>query len=463
MAVLRKSFKEPLHPLISSFVASVNDDKSLISVDLEGSLAHTEMLIHCGLITTKQGEKIKNGLEHLLEKAQVNDLELVEKYEDVHMNIEKQLQELIGEEALRLHTARSRNDQVAIDMRLFVVKKIEEITNLILELLKALILISRQSMDAIMPGYTHLQPAQPIVFSHATLAFFEMFFRDLARFNDAKNRTKVSVLGAGALSGSRLPIDVKYTAQTLGFNHCFENSLDAVSDRDFIGEFLFATSLTSNHLSQLAETLIIWSSNEFNFISLPDNVTTSSSLMPQKKNADPLELIRAKSGIALGELVNFLTIIKGLPIGYNRDLQETKPTAIRVASTLSASVKVMALIIQNIKLNRERMFAASSNPELMATDLVEYLVTQGQAFREAHEAVAELVQYARETSCSLDKLNLSDYQRFSKYFDQDVFDTFDLNKSLSEKTSYGSTGFTPITQALARAEERLEQKKKDTI
>ncbi len=457
MEVLRKAFIKPLDPLISQFVSSVDDDGSLIEADLQGSLAHTEMLMHCGLITKDQGEKIKFGLNDLLERTKANDFELEAKYEDVHMNVEKRLEVLIGKDALRLHTARSRNDQVATDLRLYVGQQIDKITDYLVDLQRALLLISKHSSDIVMPGYTHLQPAQPIVFAHVALAFFEMFMRDMARLADAKKRTQVSVLGAGALSGSRLPIDPDFTAKQLGFAESFANSLDAVSDRDFIGEFLFAASLASNHLSQLAETLIIWNSNEFGYVILPDNVTTSSSLMPQKKNADPLELIRAKSGIALGELVNFLTIIKGLPIGYNRDLQETKPTAIRVATSLGLCLQVMTIMISNIELNRERMLAAASNPELMATDLVEYLVTKGLAFRDAHEAVATLVQFAREKNYTLDKLDLMDYQRSSQYFVKDVFATFDPTKSLAEKNSPGSTGFASVKTALKKAEERLQE------
>ena len=283
MEVLRKAFKKPLDPLITQFVSSIEDDKALITADIQGSLAHVAMLAHSGLISSTQAEQIKSGLNTLLKKASTNDLTLKLEFEDVHMNIEKQLEELIGQDALRLHTARSRNDQVALDLRIFIKEQIIQLTNLLIELEKALLEMADKSIEVVLPGYTHVQPAQPLSFAHVMLAFFEMFMRDLSRFADAKKRTEISPLGAGALSGSRLPINPHYTAEKLGFAGSFANSLDAVSDRDFVGEFLFAACLISTHLSQLAETLIIWSSNEYGFLSFPDNITTSSSLMPQKE------------------------------------------------------------------------------------------------------------------------------------------------------------------------------------
>lgn len=457
MEVLRKAFKQALDPLITRFVSSIEDDKALIQADLKGSIAHVAMLVKRGLISESEGDKITSGLMQMLTQAKNNKLDLKLEYEDVHMNVEKQLESLIGKDALRMHTARSRNDQVALDMRLFIIEQIEQLNKLLIELQKVLLSVAKENDNVIMPGYTHLQRAQPIVFAHAMLAFFEMFMRDISRFTDAKKRTAISPLGAGALAGSRLPIDPKFTADKLGFEEHFANSLDAVCDRDFIGEFLFAACLTSSHLSQLAETLIIWSSKEFNFISFPDNITTSSSLMPQKKNADPIELIRAKNGIALGELVNFLTVIKGLPIGYNRDLQETKPPAIRVADCLAQSLAVIALALKEMQLNKESMLAAANDPELMATDLVEYLVAKGMPFRQGHEVVAELVQLARENKVKLTQLSISQYKTASALFEDDLFDLFDPQQSLAQKTSRGSTGLTPIKEALQLASDRLQK------
>jgi argininosuccinate lyase len=455
MEVLRKAFKQPLDPLITRFVSSVEDDKALLEADLRGSLAHLEMLVHCGLISPAQGEQIKSGLMRLLDQASAGQVELKQEYEDVHMNMEKQLEKLIGEDALRLHTARSRNDQVAVDMRIFIEQNIDQLTTLLIDLQTALLDVAGRSTNTVLPGYTHLQRAQPLVFAHIMLAFFEMFKRDILRFADTRKRTTVSPLGAGALAGSKLAIDPQFTAEQLNFSGYFANSLDAVSDRDFIGEFLFVSCLVSSHLSQLAETLIIWSSKEFNFINFPDSMTTSSSLMPQKKNADPIELVRAKSGVALGELVNFLTVIKGLPIGYNRDLQETKPPAIKVAAVLSLSLPVMTLAVKAMQLNPEVMLAAARDPELMAVDLVEYLVLKGMAFREAHESVSQLVQYAREVECLLSKLDLSVYRQFSPLFAEDVFDCFNPEKSLAEKKSPGSTGITAVEQSLSQARQWL--------
>jgi len=455
MEVLRKAFKQPLDPLVTRFVSSIEDDKALITADLQGSLAHVEMLIKTGLISSDQGEEIKTGLMRLLEKAIAGQIELKIEFEDVHMNMEKQLESLIGNNALRLHTARSRNDQVALDTRIFIKQNIDQLTLLLIQLQATLLDVASKSTNMVLPGYTHLQRAQPLAFAHVMLAFFEMFKRDILRFADAKKRTTISPLGAGALAGSRLPIDPQFTAKQLGFDECFANSLDAVTDRDFIGEFLFVCCMISTHLSQLAETLLIWSSKEFDFVTFPDSITTSSSLMPQKKNADPIELVRGKSGVAVGELVNFLTIIKGLPIGYNRDLQETKPPAIKVASVLSLSLPVMTAVIKEMQLNKEVMLKAANDPELMATDLVEYLVVKGMPFREAHESVAQLVQQARELNSSLPKLDLSIYQKFAPLFADDVFDCLDPEKSLAEKNSPGSTGFSSVNGALSEAKKWL--------
>lgn len=380
--VLRHTFTKPVDETILRFVASVADDKHLLECDIKGSLAHAAMLEKCGVLTSKQAANIKRGLQQILKEG----LELKLEHEDVHMAVEKRLEEIIGADAKLLHTARSRNDQVATDLRLFVAERQKALRTELTKLCKAL--VDRADPEVIMPGYTHLQRAQPVVFGHVMLSFFEMFKRDIERLE----RPLISPLGAGALAGTAIPIDPKFTAKQLGADGVFANSIDAVSDRDFAAEFVFACSLIAVHLSQLAENLILWCTKEFNFIRLPDELTTGSSIMPQKKNPDCLELVRGKAGQSVGELVNLLVTLKALPFGYNRDLQETKPPVIRVAQTVSDSIKVCTLAIHKMTLNKDVMLQAASDEGLFATDVVEDLVANGTPFRDAHSKVAEMVR-----------------------------------------------------------------------
>ena len=450
MKVLRKAFKEQLSDVVAEFVASVGMDEAIVEADIKGSLAHVEMLKSAGLITAAQAENLTKGLNTLKEQHRQGTFTLDVQCEDVHMNVETKLGELIGADGNLLHTARSRNDQVALDMRIFILDQTTSIQAEIALLRSALIKTATDNIDVIMPGYTHLQRAQPLLFAHVLHSYVEMFGRDHQRFADSIKRTATSPLGAGALVGSGLDIKPDVSAAHLEFGNLFANSIDAVSDRDFIAEFLFAASLTAVHLSQLAETLIIWCTKEFGFISFPDALTTTSSLMPQKKNPDPIELVRGKTGAVVGELVNLLITLKGLPVGYNRDLQETKPGAIRVGADLSASLKVMTLAIAGLSVSKERTLNAASDPELFATDLVEMLVRKGVAFRSAHDAVAKLVQHARDRGVDLPSLALSDYQQFAKEFDQDVYKAFDPVQSVGAKNSPGGTSPKRVTAALKK-------------
>ncbi len=451
MKVLRKAFKQQLSDVVTEFVASAKADQAIVEADINGSLAHVEMLKKSGLVTPAQAENLQTGLNALKEKYLKGLFILDAQYEDVHMNVESKLAELIGADAKLLHTARSRNDQVALDMRLFILDKTADIEALIADLQNALIQTGVQNIDVIMPGYTHLQRAQPLLFAHVMHSYVEVFNRDKGRFGDSNKRTSVSPLGAGALVGSGLAIMPEVTAAALDFDHLFGNSIDAVSDRDFIAEFLFAASLTSVHLSQLAETLIIWCTKEFGFIQFPDDLTTTSSLMPQKKNPDPMELVRGKTGAIVGELVNVLITLKGLPVGYNRDLQETKPGAIKVSDELAACLKVMTLAIKGLKVISASTLQAASDPELFATDLVEYLVTKGVAFRAAHDAVACVVQYARDNYTPLSQLPISDYKKYAAEFDDTVYKVFDAVNSVNSKTSHGGTATQQVSAALKRA------------
>lgn len=448
MQVLRKAFKQPLNEKVTEFVACTIADAHLVKSDLKGSLAHAAMLAEEGLISPSQGANIEKGLSTLLAKAEDGTFELKVEYEDVHMNVEKQLEELIGSDALRLHTARSRNDQVALDLRLYTVDAIDTVIAGLKALQGAIVQSAKKHVDAVMPGYTHLQRAQPVLYAHAILAFHEMFNRDIARLEDAQKRTAVSPLGAGAQAGSALNINPQTVAKKLGFTQVFVNSIDAVSDRDFAAEFLMACSLTSIHLSQMAETLVIWSSQEFGFVELGDNVTTTSSLMPHKKNPDPLEITRAKSGAVIGDLVNLLITLKALPLGYNRDLQETKPPVINSATIINDALEVMKCVVDSITINVEKTLQAASDPALMTTDLVEYLVLKGVPFRQAHEKISELVQNSRDKGLSLLDIELSEYQNYSEKFEKDVFALFDPTLSVTSKKSHGSTGKALVTQAV---------------
>lgn len=439
MPVLRKAYSQALDPKISDFITSISEDTELISADVNGSIAHCRMLEKTGLLSADQAANILKGLEQLANLAGKGEFSLSAEYEDVHMNVEKKLSELIGQDALRLHTARSRNDQVALDFRLYVMAVTEAICTSIRTLQKTLQEKSAEYPKTVMPGYTHLQRAQPVFFSHAMLAFDQMLERDLERFQQARSRAAISPLGAGAQAGTSLEIEPAIVAAHLDMTATFKNSIDAVTDRDFAADFAMAAALCSTHLSQLSETLIIWNTSEFGFIRFSDSCTTSSSLMPQKKNPDPVEIVRGKTGSTVGELVNLMMTLKGLPLGYNRDLQETKGPVIRAYKTLSMCLEVMNVAIRSMTIQAECMAKAASDPELMATDIVEYLVVKGLPFRHAHETVAQVVKHSRESGASLTELPLSTLQTYSNYFNEDYFGLFDPMQSASQKTSPGGT------------------------
>lgn len=455
MQVLRHAFKQQLDPAVSEFVGCIEDDRELIDVDIKGSLSHAEMLAKIGLLSQQQFDNIKAGLLELRKQYALGHIVLKSEWEDVHMNVEQQLKSAIGADALRLHTARSRNDQVAIDMRLYTIDETNCTRQLLNKLQIALLTFAQKHSDVVIPGYTHLQRAQPLLLAHILHAFAEMFARDESRFADSLKRTAVSPLGAGALAGSSLPIDPSASAVAAGLPAVFANSVDAVSDRDFVVEFIAAAAMTAVHLSQLAETFVLWSTSEFNFISFTDAVTTASSLMPNKKNPDPLELIRGKSGRIIGELVSALTTLKALPIGYNRDLQETKPPLIHVAKTLKASIEVMIRVLSHAAPNSAAMLVAASDPYMCATDLVEYLVNKSVPFRQAHETVTALVSYCRDGNLALPDLSLAEFKQFAVEFENDVFALFEPLTSVNAKSSPGGTGCVQVALAIETALKRL--------
>jgi len=451
MQVLRKAFTQQLDQSVTTFINSVDADKALIAVDIQGSIAHATMLGQQGLLTEAQAANIVDGLKVILSEYQSGDFVLNPVFEDVHMNVEKRLEQLIGEDALRLHTARSRNDQVALDLRLFVMHQIALHKAQIMALKSALGKSAQENIAAVMPGYTHLQRAQPVLFAHAMHAFMEMLTRDYGRFEDLEKRTAVSPLGAGAQAGTGLPIDPHLSAKLLSMQSCFNNSIDAVSDRDFAAEYLFAASMCSVHLSQMAETFVIWASREFGFITFSDAVTTASSLMPQKKNPDPVEIVRGKTGGMIGALVGILSTLKGLPLGYNRDLQETKEPVIKVSQELAGSLNVMAIVIACMSVNNETTLKAAADPDMITTDLVEYLVNKSVPFRRAHEEVSALVVFAREKAVSLSALTLAELQNFSQEYGIEALALFDPLVSVTAKSSHGSTGLARVTEVVQKS------------
>ncbi|MBZ0185694.1 MAG: argininosuccinate lyase [Candidatus Obscuribacterales bacterium] len=460
MKVLRKGFTKQLDPIVTKFVSSVDDDEALIEFDIKGSLAHATMLETCGLIDSNTYEKIKSGLEQVA--SQFNSgTGLSADLEDVHMNVEEKLKDLADEAASHLHTGRSRNDQVALDLRLLVIEKCKQLKIKIKSLEKTIVESASKYNDVVMPGYTHLQRAQPVLFAHALLAFFEMLERDQSRFEETEKRASVSPLGAGALAGTSLAIDPAFSAQLLGLASTFKNSIDAISDRDFVLDFLYASSTTSIHLSQIAETLIIWMTSEFGFIKLPDSLTTASSLMPQKKNPDLLELVRSKSGTLIGELINVFVVLKGLPQGYNRDLQDTKPSIIKAFEALSSSLDVLTLVFANLVPDSDATTKAACDKSLFATDLVEYLVGKGMPFRQAHEVISVFAKQSISGGKTLGELGLDDFKQIDASFEADILGKFSPHTSIEAKTSSGSTGYRQVEKALSQAKEMLATKQSE--
>jgi argininosuccinate lyase len=437
---MRERFGRPADPFNQRFVASVEDDAKLARHDLAGSRAHAKMLRKVGLLRPAELQKILRALDQIERDLAAGRRRLDVAREDVHMNVENWLTELAGAAGARIHAARSRNDQVALDLRLYVREQIENLDRALATLCGTLVSKASAHRDWIAPGYTHLQRAQPIVFAHALLAFHDMMARDRARLADALKRVEVSPLGAGAMAGTSLPIDPASTARELGFGAVFSNSLDAVGDRDFAVEFVAATALLMTHLSQIAENLVLWSTAEFGFVELPDALCTTSSIMPQKKNPDMVELVRGKAGRVAGNLVDLLMTLKALPLGYNRDLQESKPPVFEAAETALASTHAITLAVGRMKVKRRALRAAASDPGLLATDLAEHLVRKGVPFREAHGIVARFVR---------DRAKLSSLVKYSPAFADLRARELTPEKSVRSRTSAGGAGVDPVRRRLA--------------
>jgi argininosuccinate lyase len=454
MSQIRGRFKKKADKLVDAYTTSVPFDWRLYPYDIAGSIAHARMLAKQGIIAEKDAETIVNGLTAIQREIESGEFLFKTELEDIHMNIEARLIEMVGEVGGRLHTARSRNDQVALDLRLFSREAIATTLVKLADLQRALIALAEANEKVAIPGYTHLQRAQPVLLAHHLLAYFEMLQRDTGRFLDCLKRTDVMPLGSGALAGVAYDIDREFLAKELGFKAISRNSLDAVSDRDFVLEYLAASSFCMMHLSRLAEELILWSSAEFDFVEIDEAYATGSSIMPQKKNPDVAELARGKTGRVYGSLMALLTAMKALPLAYNRDLQEDKEALFSSAETLLSTLEVFTGMLKTLKVNAKNAKRAIERGYILATDLADYLARKGKAFRTAHEAVAKLVSYAVENNKTLSQLSLTEYKKFSPLFEEDVF-SITIESSLAARDVFGGTAPKRVAEALAAAKKAL--------
>ncbi len=441
---------------VDEFGASIHFDQKMAAEDIEGSIAHAKMLGKQGIISTKESEKIVAGLKIINEELIAGKIEFDVKNEDIHMNIESLLTEKIGPVAGKLHTARSRNDQVATDFHLWVKHRLPHVLESLTELQEELLTLATTHAGTIMSGYTHLQHAQPITYGHYLLAYFEMFQRDYERFEFNQKHTDILPLGAAALAGTTFPIDREFVASELGFDSIYHNSLDAVSDRDFALEFLSNAAILMMHLSRMAEELILWSTYEFNYIELSDDFSTGSSIMPQKKNADFAELVRGKTGRSYGALMGLLTTMKSLPLAYNKDMQEDKEQVFDIMDTVLASVKVFTGMLSGLTVHKERMLATTQDDFSNATELADYLATKGVPFREAHAIVGQLVLTGIQSKTPLQKMALSDLQTVAPQIEEDIYDKLQSETAVNRRTSLGGTAVENVKKEIVRNKKILE-------
>ena len=440
----------------AAYTVSIHYDRRLYRQDIAGSMVHARMLAKQGIIDHEDADSIVDGLGRIRQEIEAGDFSWDASLEDLHMNIERRLHHLIGPAAGRLHTGRSRNDQIALDMRLYTREVVAKAIEGLRGVQGALLELGRRYQQVVMPGYTHLQRAQPVLFAHHMLAYFEMFQRDIGRLDDCRRRADVLPLGSGALAGVPYPTDREFLATELGFSSISANSMDAVSDRDFVVEFMAASALSMMHFSRMSEELILWSSGEFGFIRLSDEFTTGSSIMPQKRNPDFAELARGKTGRVYGDLMGLLTTLKGLPLTYNRDLQEDKEGFFDTVDTLQATIEVFAAMLPGLTLQTERVESLAAESGMLATDLADYLVAKGVPFREAHGIMRELCRTCDERGVGLQQLPLTDYREFSPLFEADVYE-ITAAASAAARNIPGGTAPSQVAQALAHAERILEE------
>jgi argininosuccinate lyase len=445
-------FQKPTAPNVEKFTSSIHYDQRLYPYDIEGSIAHATMLAKQNIISKDEAAKIASALKNILQDIEKSKITFNPADEDIHMAIERELIKRIGEAGGKLHSARSRNDQIVLDVRLFLRSEIKKILGLVNDLQVQLVKLAKSEIKTIMPGYTHMQKAQPVLLSHYFLAFREMFARDAQRLNDCKNRINVLPLGAAALAGTSLPIDRQLTAKILNFPAVSKNSMDTVADRDFIAEFIFASSLTMMHLSRFCEDLILWSSDEFGFVEISDAYTTGSSIMPQKKNPDVAELIRGKTARVYGDLFAIMTILKGLPMAYNRDLQEDKEPLFDAVDTVKNCLAIFTEMIKHTKFNAAKMYVAAKGGFSAATDVAEYLVKKGLPFRRAHEIVGKIVAYCLKNKKELENLTLKEYQKFYNGFTQDIQIKIKLEEAVNSRKHTGGTATKAVLERIREFE-----------
>ena len=451
-------FTEPTDAFVQRFTSSVGFDRRLFQQDIDGSVAHAKMLVKAGILTTDEVSQILDGLESIRQDITDDNFEWSVKLEDVHMNIEAALTSRIGDVGKKLHTGRSRNDQVATDIRLYVRAEIDQIADLITRLQSTLLGVAEKEASTIMPGFTHLQTAQPVSFGHHIMAWYEMLNRDYDRLADCRKRVNVSPLGAAALAGTTYPIDRFFTAKQLGFDAPTRNSLDSVSDRDFAIELAAFASILMVHLSRFSEELVLWTSTQFNFIELPDRFCTGSSIMPQKKNPDVPELVRGKTGRVHGHLVSLLTLLKSQPLAYNKDNQEDKEPLFDLIDTVKDCLFAYSEMMPAVSCNKDEMYAAAQQGYATATDLADYLVKKGMAFRDAHEVVGKSVAFGIEQKKDLADLSLAELQNFSDLVTEDVFEVLTLEGSIGARDHIGGTAPTQVLAAVATAKEDLSKR-----
>ncbi|MGG3467752.1 argininosuccinate lyase [Neobacillus pocheonensis] len=450
-------FTKETNKLVEEFTASISFDQKLAKEDIAGSIAHITMLGECGIIPMDDANKIKEGLLSIKKMVDDNEVEFLVEDEDIHMNIEKLLIEKIGPVGGKLHTGRSRNDQVATDMHLYLRTKTIELIKLVENVQEAIIKQAKENVETLIPGYTHLQRAQPVSFAHHLMAYFWMFERDKERLLDSLKRVNWLPLGSGALAGTTFPINRELVADLLGFETIYPNSMDAVSDRDFILEFLSIGSIIMTHISRFSEELVIWSSQEFQFVELDDSFCTGSSIMPQKKNPDVPELLRGKTGRTYGNLIGLLTVLKGLPLAYNKDLQEDKEGMFDTVETLEGSLKLLAPMIETMTVKKDIMRKAINNDFSNATDIADYLVRKGLPFRDAHEVIGKIVLYAIQSNKFLLDLSFDEYQKFSPLFEEDIYEVLAPEHVVAVRNSFGGTSPEQVKVQIKLAEGKLQQ------
>ena len=449
-------FESALHPAIANFNASISFDIELIEYDLTGSVAHASMLAHTGIISAEEGEQLVNGLERIRQEYRQGYFKPGIEAEDVHFAVERRLTEIVGDVGKKLHTARSRNDQVGTDTRLYLRDQIQQIRTQLREFQRVLLHLAEQNIETLIPGYTHLQRAQPLSLAHHFLAYFEMIQRDWERLKDVNKRVNVSPLGSGALAGTTFPIDRFYTAQLLGFEGVYANSLDGVSDRDFAIEFLSSASLIMVHLSRLSEEVILWASEEFSFIKLKDSCATGSSIMPQKKNPDVPELVRGKTGRVYGHLQALLVLMKGLPLAYNKDLQEDKEALFDTVKTVKACLEATTILLrEGIEFRPIRLAEAVAEDFSNATDVADYLAARGVPFREAYNLVGKVVKTCLANGKLLKDLSLEEWKALHPAFEADIYEAIAPRQVVAARNSYGGTGFAQVSRAIQSAQSQM--------